>query len=293
MSVTVKPNPEDMQRRELSIEDIAGVMKKLRRTKVEASGNKVVVTLDEPGFKRLQQVTEQAKLLKVKGIDGIKRVVIRKEPEGYVIYSEGSNLADVLEIEGVDRTRTMTNDIMAIYDVLGVEAARAAIINQAYDTLSEQGLQVDVRHLMLVADVMSADGSVKPIGRQGVSGQKTSILARAAFEITVDHLLRAGVKGEIDYLSGVAENIIVGQPVNLGTGAVHLVMDMAKLKELRPIMEKFSPKLPPPAPVTGETVGVPGEPAPGEDVPGGEAEAEPEAPEEEPEGPVAEEPRAE
>jgi hypothetical protein len=105
-------------------------------------------------------------------------------------------------------------------------------MDEAFQTLKGQGLQVDLRHLMLVSDVMTADGEVKAIGRQGVSGQKSSILARAAFEITVDHLLQAGMTGEKDPLNGVAENIIVGQPVNLGTGAVRLAIDGPKLAKL-------------------------------------------------------------
>ena len=76
---------------------------------------------------------------------------------------------------------------------------------------------------MLVADVMSCDGEVKAIGRHGISGKKSSVLARAAFEITSTHLLQAGIIGEVDNLAGVAENIIVGQPVTLGTGAVNLI----------------------------------------------------------------------
>jgi DNA-directed RNA polymerase subunit A" len=123
-------------------------------------------------------------------------------------------------------------------------------MQEAYDTLSGQGLQVDMRHLMLVADVMTADGEVKAIGRQGVSGQKSSILARAAFEITVDHLLQAGMTGEIDPLNGVAENIIVGQPVNLGTGAVRLAMDSKHLAELVKSMPE--PKNTVPEPVEEE-----------------------------------------
>jgi hypothetical protein len=71
---------------------------------------------------------------------------------------------------------------------------------------------------------MTVDGTIRAIGRHGISGEKSSVLARAAFEITVNHLLEAGVIGEIDPLEGVAENIIVGQPVQLGTGAVQLVM---------------------------------------------------------------------
>ena len=83
-------------------------------------------------------------------------------------------------------------------------------------------MEVDVRHLLLVADVMTSEGEVRAIGRHGVSGTKHSILARAAFEVTVNHLLKAGIIGERDQLTGVAENIIVGQPISLGTGSVEL-----------------------------------------------------------------------
>lgn len=131
----------------------------------------------------------------------------------------------------MDKTRTTTNDIYAIYKVLGVEAARNAIINEAYNTLQEQGLNVDIRHIMLVADTMTADGTVRPIGRQGVSGEKSSVIARAAFEITVNHLLKAAKRGEVDELRGVAENIIVGQPIKLGTGSVELSVDVSKMKK--------------------------------------------------------------
>ena len=77
---------------------------------------------------------------------------------------------------------------------------------------------------------MTSNGSIKAIGRHGVSGEKSSVLSRAAFEITVNHLLDASRRGESDKLGGVAENIIVGQPVNLGTGAIKLAMKR-KLKK--------------------------------------------------------------
>ena len=134
----------------------------------------------------------------------------------------GSNLARVSDMEGIDRTRTYTNNIIEIYNYLGVEAARQAIINELQATLDGARLEVDVRHLLMVADVMTSEGEVRAIGRHGVSGTKHSILARAAFEVTVNHLLKAGIIGEKDNLSGVAENIIVGQPISLGTGSVQL-----------------------------------------------------------------------
>ncbi|MGI0067884.1 MAG: hypothetical protein ACREB9_05655, partial [Thermoplasmata archaeon] len=115
------------------------------------------------------------------------------------------------------------NSVFEIYRVYGVEAARVALIHEANRTLAEQGLGVDLRHLMLVADVMTNEGDIRAIGRHGISGKKTSVLARAAFEITAAHLLHAAVIGETDELKGVAENIIVGQPITLGTGAVNLI----------------------------------------------------------------------
>lgn len=189
----------------------------------EKKAKAIVVEAGEPSYKKLHKILEQVRTMKIKGIDGIARAILRKRGEGYVIYTEGSNLAKILELPYVDAGRTTTNSIQEIHEVLGIEAARNAIVNEAHSTLQEQGLTVDIRHIMLVADMMTNDGDVKAIGRHGISGRKSSVLARAAFEITAHHLLQAAIQGEVDYLDGVAENVIVGQPVTLGTGAVNLV----------------------------------------------------------------------
>lgn len=181
------------------------------------------MTPKEPSYRDLLQLVEKIKNISLKGVEGIKRVVIRKEGDEYVLYTEGSVLKEVIEFEGVDPTRTKTNNITEIAEVLGVEAARNSIINEANDTLREQGLTVDVRHIMLVADMMTCDGEIKQIGRHGISGEKVSVLARAAFEVTVSHILDAAIRGDVDYLKGVTENVIVGQPIKLGTGHVQLV----------------------------------------------------------------------
>jgi DNA-directed RNA polymerase subunit A" len=223
--IYINPDDKTMKKKGFTIEELADSTKKIRNVDAKIEKGKVKIVLDEPSYKALLDVSETIKNIKVRGIDGIKRIIIRREPnEGYVIYSEGSNFEKVLEIEGIDPYRTTTNDIQAVGRVLGIEAARNMIIQEAYSTLSEQGLNVDMRHIMLVADVMTADGTIRAIGRHGVSAEKESVLSRAAFEITVSHLLQASRRGETDKLGGVAENIIVGQPVNLGTGAVELVM---------------------------------------------------------------------
>jgi DNA-directed RNA polymerase subunit A" len=246
LGIKVIPDAQKMAEKDITLEDVATAVSSVRRiTAKTVEGDKkkgahIEVTLAEANFKNLQKAVEDLKKVKVKGIDGITRLVVSRDDKegGYILYTEGSNLKEVLEIEGVEHRRVKTNDILQIQDELGIEAARQSIMEESYGTLKGQGLQVDLRHLMLVADVMTADGEVKAIGRQGVSGQKSSILARAAFEITVDHLLQAGMTGEVDPLNGVAENIIVGQPVNLGTGAVRLAMDTGKLQKLIKTMPK-------------------------------------------------------
>jgi DNA-directed RNA polymerase subunit A" len=225
MEVIVKLDKRKIERKSITPEEVLRKLNKTKGTKglAEMRDGNIAIKCDEPSYKKLQRISEDTKLSPIKGVEGIQRAVIRKLGGHYVIYTEGSNLAKVLEIAHVDKKRTSTNSIMEIFEVLGTEAARNAIINEASRTLEEQGLTVDIRHIMLVADLMTNDGDVKAIGRHGISGRKSSVLARAAFEITSTHLLRAGITGEMDTLEGVVENIIVGQPVTVGTGAVNLV----------------------------------------------------------------------
>jgi len=177
-----------------------------------------------PSYTELLQLEDKIRDLRLKGVPGIKRANVQfEESTGeYYLSTIGSNLARVSDMEVIDRSKTYTNNITEIHEYLGIEAARQAIVNEMELTLDGAGLEVDVRHLLLVADVMTSEGAVRAIGRHGVSGSKHSILARAAFEVTVNHLLQAGIIGEKDRLTGVAENIIVGQPVALGTGSVDL-----------------------------------------------------------------------
>ena len=224
MKVVVRPDHHKMENKRIDTETIFRELSKSRGLKglVEMAGEDIVISASEPSFKMLQRIVDDVKDKKIKGVDNIRRAILRKTGDEYVIYTEGSNLREVLDTKGVDKTRTTTNAVQEIYEVLGVEAARNAIMGEAYRTLDEQGLNVDIRHIMLVADLMTNDGDVKAIGRHGISGRKSSVLARAAFEITAVHLLHAALTGEVDPLDGVAENIIVGQPVTLGTGAVNL-----------------------------------------------------------------------
>lgn len=233
MTIIIDLNEKQIVQRSMTVDEVMGKIADVTGLKVDATGSRLVVRPEGESYRDLLQMVETIRTILLKGIKGISRVVIRKEENEYVVYTQGSALKKVIHFEGVDASRTKTNNINEISEVLGIEAARNAIINEALDTLSEQGLTVDIRHIMLVADMMSIDGEVKQIGRHGISGEKASVLSRAAFEVTVNHLLDAAVAGEVDELTGVTENVIVGQPIQLGTGDVELITTSASLKKIR------------------------------------------------------------
>lgn len=220
--IVIRPEMDALAEQNIEVEDIVSKLKSKRKVagNIELEGNTIYITIEESKFSLLHESVENAKDTKIKGLKDVDRAIIRRMGDEFVIFTEGSNLEDCLKIDGVDVEHTSTNSPTEIYNVLGVEAARNSIIKEAKKTLNEQGLEVDIRHIMLVADMMTNEGDIKAIGRHGVSGKKTSVLARAAFEITSTHLLRAAIVGEVDQLDGVAENVIVGQPITQGTGAV-------------------------------------------------------------------------
>lgn len=227
MNVMVELDETKIQDKRLDLEDIIKRIEKAFK-RVQINNNILSFEPPTPSIRELRLLADKIRDLQISGVKNIGKVVIRKEGTEWVIHTEGSNLGAVLKMKGVDKVRTTTNDIHEIERVLGIEAARNAIIKEAQSTMEEQGLTVDVRHIMLVADMMTADGSVKSIGRHGISGEKASVLARASFEETGKHLLRASIRGEIDHLTGIIENIIIGQPIPLGTGSVGVIMKERK-----------------------------------------------------------------
>ena len=229
MRVQINLNEETLEERNITAEEVAETIQDGLGVETVQRGSVVEFGPEEPSYRRLLQLVEELREIVFKGIEEVTRVVVRKESvedgEEFVLYTEGSAYGDVLPIEGVDATRTTTNNIHEVYRELGVEAAREAIIEETMETLEEQGLDdVNIRHLMLVADIMTTRGTIESIGRHGIAGSKDSVLARAAYEVTVNHLLDAAVHGEVDDLNGVIENVIVGKPIKLGTGDVNLRM---------------------------------------------------------------------
>lgn len=229
--ITAEIDQDILDERRLELSEVTAVIEKTFK-QVKINNNllsfETTFSKDEEkmqqGIRELRLLADKIRDLQISGVKGIGKVVIRHEHNEWVIHTEGSNIGAILKIDGVDIVKTTTNDIFEIEKVLGIEAARNAIIHELYTTMEEQGLSVDIRHIMLVADMMTSEGVVKSIGRHGISGEKSSVLARAAFEETGKHLLNASIRGETDKLTGIIENVIVGQPIPHGTGSVGVIM---------------------------------------------------------------------
>ncbi len=223
-AIQIKFNEEMLKEHALTIDAVVEKIKTV--APYEGQGGKTITIKPKvETLRNVRKITNRLREMTLKGIEGISRaIIIEKEGNEYTLATEGSNLAEVFKIQAIDTRRTTTNDIVEICRVLGAEAARNAIIVELIKVMEAQDLDVDMRHIMLIADSMTFGGAVESIGRHGLAGKKASVLARAAFEETSKHLVNAVVKGESDKLRGITENIIIGQTIPCGTGEVDLEM---------------------------------------------------------------------
>ncbi len=228
-AVIIELDPEMLEDKGLTVEDVKKALDRLKSRKArvrvsETNPYEIIIEFAE-GIdpSKIERLRDRILRMKIKGVKGVNKVIIQKREDEYVLVCEGSNIAEVMNIPGVDYRRIRTNSVKEVEEVLGIEAARALLIEEIMDVLEEQGLDVDIRHVMLVADMMTRSGTVKQIGRHGIAGEKDSPLARAAFEVTVKNLVDAAVRGEVDNLWGVTESVIVGNYIPVGTSKVKLV----------------------------------------------------------------------
>ena len=150
---------------------------------------------------------------------------IRPDNQEYFLETDGTNLKKVLAYEGVDFTRTYTNFSIEILEVLGIEAARAALLREVRKVIEFDGSYVNYRHLALLVDIMTQSGSLMAISRHGINRTEAGALGRASFEETVELLMAAATDAELDDCKGVSENIMLGQLAPVGTGGFGIVLD--------------------------------------------------------------------
>ena len=205
--------------------------------KARESANGITLNASDMTFREIYKLKEKLKETIISGIKGVEQILVVKKTRDFVVMTLGTNLKDILKMKEVNKDKTISNDLYEMADVFGIEVARQLIINEISETLSTQGLNIDMRHLKLVADAMSNTGVVKGVTRMGIIAQKSSILARATFETPVKQFVNASVKGTGDRLSSVIENIILNQPIPVGTGLPGLLV-----KIIGPLIKKESEK---------------------------------------------------
>ncbi len=192
--------------------------------KVKERPNSIILNVSEFGFREIYKLKEKLKETIISGIKNIKQVLIVKKDRDFVITTLGTNLKEMIIMKEVNKDKLVSNDFYEMADVFGIEVARQLIINEITEVLKSQGLDIDIRHLKLVADAMTNTGGVKGVTRMGIIAQKSSILARATFETPVKQFVNATLKGSGDKLASVIENIILNQPVPIGTGLPGLLV---------------------------------------------------------------------
>jgi DNA-directed RNA polymerase subunit A" len=232
MEIEIPTDEKMLREKGVKLNKIADLLREAKPIKnciIKVRGKKIIVKpKSELTIKELQKLKTKVLISHIGGVKGVSQVIVVQKDSEWVINTLGSNLSKVMEIKGIDMTKTTSNNIHEVLKVLGVEAGRQAIINEAMNTLGDQGLDVDIRHIMLVADVMTADGIIKAIGRYGVAGAKGSVLARANFEETIKHLINAAANAEVDNLESIVENVMINQVVPVGTGMFNLLYKKKK-----------------------------------------------------------------
>ena len=223
---------DELKRRSLNLnkvyEQLSDQIKSADLKKKTAS---ISIILKDKDIKKLYKLKEKLRNIIISGVSGITDVLAYKnETDEFIIQTFGSNLRDVAEIKEVDFARTKTNNFYEIESVLGIEAVREAVLREVMHILDQEGMTVDERHISLISDLMTRDGRIKGITRHGITKEKESVLARAAFEIPLTHLVDAAVSGEKDNLVSIVENVMINQPVPIGTGLPELFVKMDGVK---------------------------------------------------------------
>lgn len=220
--VEMELSKEDLDELELDYNKILEIIKKyVKKYPSHRKGNKIYFENVE-SYSEFRVLKEKLLDLHIKGVKGVKETVILNRDGEWIIQARGGNFKKIISIDGVDATRTITNNIEEVASVLGIEAARQALINEIRKTLEEQGIDVDTRYLGLVADIMCVNGELEAVGRYGIMRRKKSPLARMNFEETIKVLFNSAVLNRKDTLNTLMANLMIGKISPFGTGTVKL-----------------------------------------------------------------------
>lgn len=178
----------------------------------------------------------------LRGVKGLSKVLLRKitdsvvkidsaytKKETWVLDTTGTNLITALSLDYIDVTRTISNDIQEIYRVLGIEAARVAILTELSEVMEFDNTYINYHHLVTLADRMTASAKMVSIFRHGINNDDIGPIAKASFEETPEMFLKAARHAELDEMRGVSANVMCGQEGYFGTSSFQVLLDMNKM----------------------------------------------------------------
>ncbi len=240
-TIEIKIDKKGLRQTHISVNKVVDKLNVLG-FKARERGGSIILGATEFTFKEIYQLKEKLKKTIISGVKGVNQVLIVKKLGHFIIITLGTNLKDVMEFKEVDSDKIISNDLQEVANVFGIEAAKQLIMDEIYNVVNTQGLNIDKRHIKLISDAMTHTGGIKGVTRMGIISQKSSILARATFETPEKQFVNASIKGSKDKLSSVIENIILNQSVPIGTGLpgllVKVVGPLTKKEEEKKIATK-------------------------------------------------------
>ena len=218
--VSIDLNSKELKKYSIEIDSLISYLDKKIRKSAEVKDGKTLIVkgTSSSSLKDLMGIKELALSSIVYGVKGIKDVSLIKEGEEYVILTQGISVKQVMAIEEVDNSRIYASDIHEVYANFGIEAARQTIINEIMEVVNSQGLSINERHVILIADTMTYQGETKGMTRYGVVADKLNVLTKASFETPLKHISKGAIMNESNKLSSITENVMTNQMVYVGTG---------------------------------------------------------------------------
>lgn len=178
----------------------------------------------------------------LRGLKNISKVTLRKlmdtlhkedgayvKKETWVLDTKGTNLMDVLALDYIDVNRTISDDIQEIHSVLGIEAAREALLTEMTGVFENDGTYINYHHLSLLCDRMTASSGMVSIFRHGINNDNIGPIAKASFEETPEMFLKAARHAELDQMRGISANVMCGQEGYYGTSSFQVMLDLPQM----------------------------------------------------------------
>ena len=178
----------------------------------------------------------------LRGLKNISKVTLRKlmdtlhkedgayvKKETWVLDTKGTNLMDVLALDYIDVNRTISDDIQEIHSVLGIEAAREALLSEMTGVFENDGTYINYHHLSLLCDRMTASSNMVSIFRHGINNDNIGPIAKASFEETPEMFLKAARHAELDQMRGISANVMCGQEGHYGTSSFQVMLDLQQM----------------------------------------------------------------